>query len=80
MADKPSVPPATKELPPLTEREKHDAFEWLRELGMRTDSPRHAYVALRAWQETLSPSSAAAFTGSREERRMPWMLRTCATS
>lgn len=61
IGDKIESPRATQELPPLTDAEKHDAFEWLRNLGLSTGpNARLAYVALRAWQEERrTPPSAA---------------------
>ena len=43
-------------LPPLTEAQKHHAFEWLRQEAMHNQS---AYVAFRAWAELKVSQSEA---------------------
>ena len=52
-------------LPPPTEAEKHDAFEWLRTFAMDTQDrtvAHHAYVAFRDWCELKSAVSAKGTT------------------
>lgn len=48
------------DLPPLTEDEKHDAFEWLRRLAVKDGGPHEAYVAMREWSELKAALSETA--------------------
>ncbi len=46
-------------IPPTTQREKHDAFEWLR---TQAEHEHYAYVALREWAE-LKAKAELGFSG-----------------
>lgn len=60
------------QLPPLTDAEKAQAFEWLRSLAMSTrsaTSTRLAYIALREWSDLKALHSESAAPRSTEKEQ-----------